>query len=111
MKKITEKDVKKLKKENPKVLVINVLSEDAYEREHLPDSINIPVENENFLELVRKKVKKTDTPIIVHCSSFECTASTHAATLLEENGYTNVLDFKGGMEEWRSAGNQVTVGV
>ncbi len=105
---ISEKELKDLVNGDPNITVINVLSSDAYEREHIPNSINIAVENENFLQEVKSQVKDKDDPIIVYCASYECPASTNAAKFLEESGYTNVLDFKGGMEEWRTAGNEVT---
>ena len=111
MKKIGEKEFKKITEQNPNVKVINVLSEDDFEEGHIPNSINIPVESEDFLDQVKNEVRNKNDMIIVYCANNACTASTQAAQILEENGYTKVLDFKGGMEEWKQAGNQVTAGV
>lgn len=110
MKNIGAKEVEKLKKENPQILIINVLSEESYRKEHVPGSINVPVENKNFVEMVTKKAKDKTSPLVVYCASFKCPASTNAATLLEQNGFTNVIDFKGGMEEWHNLGYKVEVG-
>jgi rhodanese-related sulfurtransferase len=110
MKKINEKELKKILEENPDVMLINVLPEDSFEQEHIPKSINIPLEN-GFLNEVESQVADKDELVIVYCASTQCSASTEAAKQLEEKGYQNVHDFKGGMQEWRQAGNQVAAGV
>jgi rhodanese-related sulfurtransferase len=111
MRKISENEFKKILKHNPDVVVIDVLSEESYEKEHIPNSINIPLEDENFISHVQAKIKSKDTPIVVYCAGFTCSASTEATSLLEENGYKHVVDFKGGLEEWHKEGNEVTSGV
>jgi len=111
MKKINEKELKKILQENPNVKLLNVLPEDEFEKEHIPNSINIPVENENFLDEVKQQINNKNDLVIVYCASNECPASTEAAKKLEENGYKNVYDFKGGLQEWQETGNKVIAGV
>jgi rhodanese-related sulfurtransferase len=41
---------------------------------------------------------------VTYCSSFECEASTIAAQKLDKYGFKNVLEFKGGLEDWKKAG-------
>ncbi len=45
-----------------------------------------------------------DKEIVVYCASFECRASPAAARKLEELGYTRVLEYEGGLADWRDAG-------
>jgi rhodanese-related sulfurtransferase len=111
MKQINEQELKQLLKEKPNLTLINVLPEKVFEQGHIPNSINIPVENENFSEEVGSWVQNKQDPIVVYCASTQCSASTMAAEILEKNGYREVLDFKGGMEEWGAAGNKITTEV
>ena len=77
------------------------MGEDSYKDGHIPNAINIPVDN--LERYVSKKLKKTDT-IVVYCASYSCHASTNAAKALLEIGYKNVMDFKGGKKTWVDAG-------
>ncbi len=47
---------------------------------------------------------KKDETIVVYCASFDCQASTNAAQKLLSMGYTDVLDYKGGLKEYKEAG-------
>jgi len=40
---------------------------------------------------------------ITYCASFECQASTKAAEKLVSLGYSNVLDYKGGLKDYKEA--------
>ena len=111
MKNIKADECKKMCQENPNCKCINVLPEEDFEKEHIPNSINIPVEEEDFLDQIKNQNINKNDQIIVYCASNECPASTEAAKKLEKAGYKNVCDFKGGMQEWREAGNPVTAGV
>lgn len=111
MKRVKEAEVRKILRENPQAILINALSASDFENEHIPHSINLPIENNDFITAAKEKVKDKKALIIVYCANLHCPASTQAATLLEENGYTNVFDFKGGMKEWNEAGNEVEVGL
>ena len=83
--------------------LVNVLGSDAFEQEHIPRSINIPLEN---LDAVGERFEKSKE-IIVYCRSFDCDASPKAAKRLKEQGFENVLDYEGGMRDWKAAGNMI----
>lgn len=100
-----------LKKEHSNIALINVLPHSSFEEEHIPHSINIPADSSDFVKRVEKHVRDQNTPVIVYCSGPECPASKNAAAKLEEAGYTNVMHFHGGMEEWKNAGKEVETGV
>ncbi|MEA3136521.1 MAG: hypothetical protein QOC71_802 [Thermoplasmata archaeon] len=88
-----------------KTKVINVLAKDRYAQGHLPGSINIPEDAPDFADQVRQAVPDLSTPVITHCSSMECQASTKAARKIEALGYKEVYDFKAGLQGWQDAGN------
>ncbi|HEY8189758.1 MAG TPA: rhodanese-like domain-containing protein [Micavibrio sp.] len=95
---------------NDNAVVINVLSADSFDKEHIPGSINVPLESPDFLERVAKKVKDKNAEIVVYCAKTECTASEQAAEKLTEAGYTKVYDFTGGLKEWKDSGHNVAAG-
>lgn len=85
--------------------VVNVLSETDYGKKHIPGSLNAPVETPGFESRIKELVPDKDQPVIVHCSSNDCLASTKASKKLEELGYTQVYEFKPGIQGWDEAGN------
>lgn len=86
--------------------LVNVLGRDAFEEEHIPSSINIPVDRPEEFE----QRFTHDKEIVVYCASPECSASPKAARELQRRGFTNVRDFDAGMSEWKAAGGQVASG-
>jgi rhodanese-related sulfurtransferase len=82
-------------------ILVNTLSPESYEIQHIPGSINIPVED---IEMKAENLLDKEKDIIIYCGSFECTTSTHAAKILDKLGYKNVYDYKGGLQDWKQAG-------
>jgi len=82
--------------------LVEVLSEEDYKSGHLPKAINLPADQieSKAAEVLPDKEQK----IVVYCSGFLCTASSGSARMLQQMGYKNVLDFKGGKEDWEKAG-------
>jgi len=84
--------------------VINVLDHDQYESKHIPGSINIPLEAADFVSRVGSAVANKDKPVVVYCASSDCHASEEAAAQLEEAGFTDVRDYRPGVEGWEQQG-------
>ncbi len=82
-------------------ILVDVLSPECYAEEHIPGSINIPLED---IENKSKELLKKDKEIVVYCGSFQCTMSSQAAEKLTELGYKNVYCFEGGLQHWKDAG-------
>ena len=91
--------------EDGKAKVINVLAPERFAEKHLPGSVNLPEDSPDFAGQVQRLVPDKSTPVIVHCSSMECQASTKAARRLESLGYKEVYDFKAGLQGWQEAGH------
>ncbi|MGQ0526589.1 MAG: rhodanese-like domain-containing protein [Alphaproteobacteria bacterium] len=106
MKNLNKKQFEEKFGTNDNAVVINVLAQDKFTAEHIPGSINIPLQSENFLKDVQSKVPSKDTEVAIYCASTECSASEDAAKKLEEAGYKNVYDFTGGMKEWTEGGGK-----
>jgi rhodanese-related sulfurtransferase len=94
---------KEMEEENDAV-VVNVLPSGSYEEKHIPGSISIP-DGEHFAARIEKTVPDKEEKVIVYCASFDCEASLKAAKKLDELGYTNVMDYEGGVKDWEEAGN------
>ncbi|MBW3582930.1 MAG: rhodanese-like domain-containing protein [Euryarchaeota archaeon] len=110
VKEIDAKTTKKMVEEDDDVVLIDVLGEESYEKRHLPEAINIPVNDERFEEKVKEAVPSKETPVIVYCADPPCEASPKAAKKLEEMGYKNVHDFDAGLLGWRRAGYEYAEG-
>jgi rhodanese-related sulfurtransferase len=82
-------------------ILIEVLLPEKYAEWHLPGAINIPTD-----ELEREALKSIDkdTEIIVYCLSFTCKASSKAAKILRDLGYSDVIDYEGGKSDWLEKG-------
>jgi len=65
-----------------------VLNPDEYQRGHLSQAYNMPLDNVDSLMMA--KFKDTEKPILVHCQSGM--RSKRAKDRLERAGYKNVYD-------------------
>lgn len=91
--------------------VINTLDEENFEKTKIPESINIPLESNDFLQRVEQAAGGKEMPVVVYCASDECDSSTKAAQKLEENGFSNVYEYEGGSKAWKEAGGKVGAAV
>ncbi len=99
--KITKEELAGLIKTNKDLKIVDVLSKAHYREEHIKGAISIPMEE---IDKIAPKLLKKDAQVVVYCASFECSASTNAADKLIELGFTNVLDYKGGLKDYKEAG-------
>lgn len=86
--------------EHEDFVLINVLPREAFNKGHIRTSINIPVEEKSFVELVEAVSGSKERKIVVYCASFDCDASPRAAKILEDAGFTQVYDYEGGTKDW-----------
>ena len=88
--------------------LVDVLSPSHYEEVHIKGARNIPLEElrQKAPELLPDK----DKEVITCCASFTCPASGMAAKILQQMGYTNVIDYSGGIKDWTEAGYPVECG-
>lgn len=85
---------------NEKFILVDARGREDYDRSHLPGAQSIPVED---IGDHASRLDKRET-IITYCGSFQCQASTMAAKEFMKHGFKNVLDYKGGIQEWTEKG-------
>ena len=76
-------------------IILDVRTISEYKDGHIPNSINIPVED---IESVASKYKDKSTPFFVYCLSGARSAS--AERVMNQMGYENVTDM-GGIMRYR----------
>lgn len=83
-----------------KFKLVDVLDKEHFEKEHIKGAISLP-----FKDIREKaaKILNKDETIVVYCASFDCPASTDAAKELLSLGYRDVLDYKGGLKDYKGA--------
>jgi len=88
--------------EEPAPLVVDVRAKSEWDAGHVEGSRNVPLNHlvERADELPR------DRTLVVHCGSGY--RSSIAASLLEQQGFDNVLDLVGGMQAWTASKLPVT---
>lgn len=101
VKKITRDELMNMISSGERFKLVDVLDKAHYEREHIKGATSLPV---NEIGKKAGKMLKKDEAIVVYCASFDCQASTNAAEKLFSMGYTNVLDYKGGLKDYKEAG-------
>lgn len=85
------------------VIRVDVRSQEEWEEGHIPGSIVIDVQKDDFLEKAKALLPK-DRTIAVNCRTGR--RSKTAAGILAGEGYT-VLDLDGGFVAWKEAGKPV----
>ena len=80
--------------------MIDVRGRSEWEAGHLPGVPNIPV---GFLVKRLAEVPR-DRPVVVHCQAGS--RSAIAASVLQANGITNVVNLTKGFQEWAAPGSR-----
>jgi rhodanese-related sulfurtransferase/CBS domain-containing protein len=81
--------------------LVEVLPSDAYQREHLPGAINIPLG-----DLAAGTVEQLDKhrAVITYCYDHQCDLSARGAALLEDLGFSDVYDYTASKAAWLACG-------
>jgi len=82
--------------------LIEVLPKADYQSGHLPQSINIPLDDLRLM--VPRLMPNLYEDIVVYGTGRDGDISAQAAELLVRMGYKNVKDYAGGKSDWVSAG-------
>jgi rhodanese-related sulfurtransferase len=103
MKTLTKEQLKEMIDKKEDFVLVNVLSSEYFEQQHIPTSVNISIGDEDFENKIKEKIKDKNKKIVVYCASFECQASPKAAEKLTKMGYKNVFDYEGGIKDYCSS--------
>lgn len=94
-KEINYNEVKSILKKDPSTLLLDVRSVQEYREGSLPGAKNIP-SSEIKKQMGKGMLENKERTIVVFCSSG--TRSNRVAKLLENNGYQEVYQLRGGLE-------------
>lgn len=89
-----------------KYTVIDVRTKEEYDAGHIKGALNFDYYNDGFEEKIESQLKDKNKPYILYCRSGM--RSLYSAQILEDLGYTDVTNMKGGFLAWQSAGKPVT---
>ena len=94
---LTAPEVRSLIKKKD-VLFVHTLSRIEYGTQHIPGSINIPVDE---MRTSSQMPQNKNTAIIFYCNGIACPYSKKASITAVKLGYKKVYWFRGGILEWR----------
>ncbi|MCL2539148.1 MAG: rhodanese-like domain-containing protein [Oscillospiraceae bacterium] len=92
---ITAEEALKIMGENPGAVILDVRTEEEFEREHIPLAVVIPVDE--LSARAEDELGDKEAVILVYCRSGA--RSARAAAMLAGMGYVDVFDF-GGILDW-----------
>jgi rhodanese-related sulfurtransferase len=92
--------LKKMRKENPNLVVLDVRTQQEVSRGVIEGSLHLDISNPNFAQELKKldKVKS----YVVYCHSG--VRSARACKMMESEGFSSLYNLKGGIVAWQ-AGN------
>ena len=100
MKTIKREELKKILDSHEEYTLVDVRSSESYHDEgYIPTAINVPLER---IENWAKQSILRDEQVVVYCGGFECTLSSEATGKMTELGFRNIIDFEGGIEDWKA---------
>ena len=82
------------------VIVVDARAREAYDTEHIPQSINIP--HKTMSELTTHHLDKSKT-YVTYCDGIGCNASTKGALKLSTLGF-RTKELLGGLDWWKRDG-------
>lgn len=81
-------------------VLLDVIDQPAYNFQHLPQAINIPLEE---LDHRAYKVLPKNKEIIIYCDTKNCSDAIAAARQLQQKGYDHLTVLDGGLSAWIDA--------
>ncbi|MDD5438982.1 MAG: rhodanese-like domain-containing protein [Candidatus Omnitrophica bacterium] len=102
---ITRKALEYFTETGKSFTLVDVLPRELYNQEHIAGAVSMPL-GEIEKSAATMLPDKHET-VIVYCASFDCPASTRAAEILMGLGYIDVLDYKGGLKDYKEYGGKL----
>jgi rhodanese-related sulfurtransferase len=95
---ITADEVKKAIDEKADVIILDVRTPEEFNRDHINESINIPVDE--LINKISEIMPDKNKLIYVYCLSGS--RSDFAVNMMKQLGYSNVFSMTSGLLMWRS---------
>ncbi len=100
---IRAKDLASMVQDSKNLLLVDVRSQEIFEEGHIPQSINIPMEE--LGDRKKELPEDRDAPIVMVCGIGKFSKNT--VLYLKSMGYRNVRSMKGGINEWVRKGHPI----
>ncbi len=101
---VSREDLKAMLDGKVPLVIIDARNHEEFESGHIPGAVSIPSARVGMRVL--ESYRRTDR-IVTYCTDLNCEASEITARKLEKFGFVDVLEFKGGIEDWKAAGYPV----
>ncbi len=89
---------------NKDIIIVDARDDDFYYAGHIPGAINIPLQEvESFIHDFISRIS-FETSVIIYCEGYGCDMGERLAVILEDFGFSNLMVYDGGIEEWESYG-------
>lgn len=88
-------------------IVLDARTEDDFRAGHIPGAAGFNTRDFERIFRERGELLKLGKTILIYCSGPGCTDSSDLAIKLHGKGIKEIFVFKGGIEEWISAGDEL----
>ena len=89
-------------------IILDARKLESYQEGHLPTAMPLPVSDfANAFGNLSGLLATFADPLLVYCSGADCDESVELAVKLRDIGYTNIVVYAGGFDEWKAAGRPV----
>ena len=103
---ITTEKLQSLRKSAEGFLLIDVVTKEGFDKDHIPGARNVPLASDDFVQAVARKASGSKTrKVVLYCDNSRCDASSKAAQMLVDDGFTNVFEYEGGLSSWNESKN------
>lgn len=103
-KEVTTQELQSYYDQKKPMVVVDARSEKNHTSDMLPNALWIPFDASN--NEIAQKLPSKQMLIVVYCCNSICQSSQWMAERLESLGYTNVLLYKGGLNDWVQSSKQ-----
>lgn len=101
---ISTQKLQSLRKGTEGFLLVDVLPKEQFALDHIPGARNVPLDTVDFAKVVAEKAAGSKTrKVVVYCSGGSSEAAAKGARLLVEDGFTNVIEYEGGLASWNES--------
>ncbi len=107
MREITTPELKKKLANKEKLILLDCRGVDYYLWEHLPDAVNLRWKY--VRDRAHKMIKDKNQLIVTYCDGFTCSASVTCYKNLIKSGYKNLIEYSGGLADWKAHGLQTVI--
>ena len=101
---ISTEKLQSLRKGTEGFVLIDVLTKADFDKDHIPGARNVPLDTSDFAKEVAEKAAGSKSKrVVLYCSGPASDASAKAARLLVDAGFTNVIQYEGGLASWNES--------